>query len=158
MNREKKIVVFIIVFLLIFSSCLIINKTFSRHRSTIIGSGETDVAKWELLLNGDDQSINLTPGGSSVNYVLRLTSNSNISGSYSIEISNLPNTVRVSVDDGEYIEPVNGIVLFENAGSFNASSSSVVNNHTLSFKAISGASSVSNRELDIDVIAVQDNI
>lgn len=158
MNREKKIITFIIVFLLILSSCLIINKTFSRHRSTIIGSGETDVAKWELFLNGDSQSINLTPGGSSVDYTLRLTSNSEVSSKYSIEISNLPDTVKIALDNGEFVEPIDGVILFEDSGSFDASSNSVVNNHTLSFKAISGASSVSNRELDIDIIAVQNNI
>lgn len=158
MSREKKIITFIIIFLVVLSSCFLINKTFSKNSSMVIGSGENDVAKWELLLDGDAQSISLSPGGSAVNYTLRVTSNSEVSSKYSIEISNLPNTVRVSVDNGEYIEPVNGIILFENSGSFNASTSSIVNNHTLSFKAISGASSVSNRELNIDIIAVQDNI
>ena len=158
MNREKKIITFIIIFFIVFSSCFLINKTFSKHSSMVIGSGETDVAKWELLLDSDSGSINLVPGGSSVNYTLRLTSNSEVSSNYSIKISNLPDTVRISLDNGEFIGPTNGEILFENSGSFNSSSSSVINNHTLSFKAIDGASSVSNRELDIDIIAVQDNI
>ena len=136
MSREKKIITFIIIFFVVLFSCFLVNKTFAKHTSTVIGSGETDIAKWELLLDG----------------------NSEVSSKYSIEISNLPDTVRIALDNGEYKVPVNGTILFENSGSFKSSSSSVINNHTLSFKAVSGASSVSNRELDIDIKAVQDNI
>ena len=158
MNREKKIITFIIIFFVVLFSCFLVNKTFAKHTSTVIGSGETDIAKWELLLDGSSGSVDLVPGGSAVNYTLRVTSNSEVSSKYSIEISNLPDTVRISLDNGEYKVPLNGTILFENSGSFRSSSSSVINNHTLSFKAINGASSVSNRELDVDIIAIQDNI
>ena len=158
MNREKKIITFIIIFFVVLFSCFLVNKTFSKHTSIVIGSGETDVAKWELILDGDDNSVDLVPGGSPIDYTLRVTSNSEVSSKYSIEISNLPDTVRISLDNGEYKEPLNGTILFENSGSFISSNTSIVNNHTLSFKAISGASSVVNRELEINIIAIQDNI
>lgn len=158
MSREKKIITFIIIFFVVFFSCFLVNKTFSRYSSQVIGSGETDIAKWELILDGDNNSIDLSPGGSSVNYTLKLTSKSEVSGNYSIKISNLPDTVRISLDSGEYMVPIDGVILFEDSGSFKASSSNIINNHILSFKAVEGASSVSNRELDIDIIAKQDNI
>ena len=158
MNREKKIVTFIIIFFVVFFSCFLVNKTFSSYRSNIIGSGETDIAKWELLINGDDNSINLVPGGSAVDYILRVTSKSNVSSNYSIELSDLPSDVKVSLDNGSYETPSNGVIEFSDCGSFTSSVTSVINDHTLSFKAISGASNVSNRELDIDVVAVQDDI
>jgi hypothetical protein len=158
MNREKKIITFIIIFLLLLSSCFLINKTFSRFGATVVGSGETDVAKWELLVDDNQQSVNLLPGGDSVDYTLRLTSNSEVSSCYSIELSNLPSSVRISLDNGNYITPIDGVVAFENSGCFKSSTSSVIKNHTLSFKAISGAESVSNRKIDVDIIAIQDNI
>jgi hypothetical protein len=158
MNREKKIITFIIIFFVVFFSCFLVNKTFSRYRSNVIGSGETDIAKWELLINGDDNSINLVPGGSAVNYILRVTSKSNVSSNYSIELSDLPSDVKVSLDNGAYRVPVNGVITFSNCGNLNATSSSTYNDHTLSFMAINGAGSVTNREVNIDIIAEQDNI
>lgn len=158
MNREKKIVTFILVFLIVLSSYFFITKAFSRYGTTVVGSGETDIAKWELLIGDNDQSINLLPGGNPIDYTLKLTSNSEVSSCYSIEISNLPNTVRIALDGGNYEEPSNGTIMFEDSGCFRSSTSSIVKNHTLSFKAISGAASVSNREIDIDIVAVQSDI
>lgn len=158
MNREKKIITFIIIFFVVFFSCFLVNKTFSSYRSNIIGSGETDIAKWELLINGDDNSINLVPGGSAVDYILKVTSKSNVSSNYSIELSNLPSDVKVSLDNSAYRVPVNGVITFSNCGDLDATSSSAYNNHTLSFMAINGASSVMDREVNIDIIAEQDNI
>lgn len=158
MNREKKIITFIIVFFVVLSSYYFVTTTFSKARSTVVGSGETDVAKWELLIDDHEESIDLIPGGDSVTYTLRLTSNSEVAGAYSIRISNLPDSVRVSLDNGSYETPSNGVIEFSDCGSFTSSVTSVINDHTLSFKAISGASNVSNRELNIDVVAVQDDI
>lgn len=158
MNREKKIITFIIVFFVVVSSYFFVTTTFSKARSTVAGSGETDIAKWELLIDDHEESINLLPGGEPIAYTLRLTSNSEVAGDYSIRISNLPDSVRISLDNSSYEVPSNGVIEFEDCGYFESSTTSVINDHTLSFKAISGAGNVSNRELDIDVIAVQDDI
>lgn len=158
MNKKKKIIVFIIVFFLVFFSCFFINKTFSSYKSNVISSGETDVAKWELLVDSDQSSIDLVPGGASGSYILDVTSKSEVSSSYSIEISNIPEGVQISLDEGTYKDPISGIVTFTDCGHFNSTSSSIVNEHRITFKATSSASVISNRELNIDIIAKQDNI
>ena len=83
-----------------------VNRTFASYRSNIITSGETDVAKWELLVDGDRNSIDLVPGGSSVSYILSVTSKSEVSSTYSIIIDNLPNGVQIALDEGDYVEHI----------------------------------------------------
>lgn len=158
MTQGKKLVVFLIVFFLLFFSFVFINKTFSSYRSNVISSGETDIAKWELLVDGDQDNINLVPGGASVSYTLEVTSKSEVSSEYSIIISNLPEGVQIALDDGGYRDPVSGIITFTDCGHFNSTSSSIVNEHRITFKATSSAGNISGRELNIDVRVTQDNI
>ena len=158
MTRKKKLIVFLIVFFLVFLSCVMVNRTFASYRSNIITSGETDAAKWELLVEGDRNSIDLVPGGSSVSYILSVTSKSEVSSTYSIIIDNLPNGVQIALDEGDYVDPVDGIITFTDCGRFNATDSFINNEHRITFRATSSSGNVFNRELNIDIDVKQDNI
>ena len=155
--RKKRFILFMILFVFTFSAYFIVN-SFAAYKGEIISSGSTDIAKWEVLtLNTGEPTIDLSPGGSAASYLLRITSTSHVVAGYDITISNLPDSVRVSLDNGSYVTPVNNTVTFSDVDHIDATDNTV-KEHTISFRATNDSTAVSNREISIDVKFVQDEI
>lgn len=157
-KKTKRILIFVICFLFVFSIYFSIN-TLAKYSSNVVTSKATDVAKWEVLsLNEEEETINLSPGGDAMSYLLRITSKSDVKTNYSIVITNLPDTVMVSIDHGMFEEPVNNTVTFSNINYYIDASDASVKEHIISFKAIDGAQTVADREIDLDVVFIQEEI
>ena len=159
MNREKRLIVFAILFLMVFSSYFIINKTLSKDKTNVVAGGETDVARWEMIVdNQGSDNIELPIGGEGINYTLNITRKSDVAHKYSIYLTNVPNNIAASVDSGEFQTSVNGEITFEDAGEFDADSQDIEETHTITFKALSGAQEVSDIQIGLDVKFTQNEL
>ncbi len=120
-------------------------------------SSTANLAGWNVSLQPSlNNNISLIPNGSSGSYTLTVESNSDVDTSYTIVVSNIPNGVEVKLDnENNFRTPVSNKVTFSNVGTiaYNANSKSVT--HTLTFRAISGATVVNNQSVDVDVIFQQ---
>ena len=134
-------------------------QTFAIFRKSKTGAGTIDTATWSVTRsvsqNGD--SIDLTKGENTDNYLLTVQSASEVDVIYSIIISNLPTGVEVDLDNsGNYRTPDNGTIRIDPAGTINYNDSIKTKNHTLTFRATNGATPITDHEIDIDVEFKQD--
>ncbi len=155
--KNNKIRSLILVFgmLLLLSTVL----TFAILRASGSGSGTIRTAKWSVSRNysqtGD--SIEIYQGGATDSYTLTVQSASEVDVLYKIIISNLPTGVEVDIDNTGYLTPTAGTLIIENANTvINYNDSVKTKTHTLTFKAASTASLVTDREINIDVEFRQD--
>jgi hypothetical protein len=155
--KNNKIRSLILVFgmLLLLSTVL----TFAILRASGSGSGTIRTAKWSVSRNysqtGD--SIEIYQGGATDRYTLTVQSASEVDVLYKIIISNLPTGVEVDIDNTGYLTPTAGTLIIENANTvINYNDSVKTKTHTLTFKAASTASLVTDREINIDVEFRQD--
>ena len=156
--KTKRMFIFITLFVLMISSYFIVG-SLGKYKSNVIASGSTPIAKWEVLYVSENyKEINLTSGGESINYLLDIISNSDVAANYSVIISNLPDSVKISFDNSEYVSPINGVIEFNDCGSINVNEKGVLKRHTLSFKAIRNLEEVNNKRIEIDVNFVQKEI
>ena len=155
---KEKYVVFILMFIAIFTLYFNFN-TLSRYAGTAQGNGSIQVAKWDVGIEDSLNSkiVNIVSGNSE-SYVLQVKSASETANNYSINLSNIPNDIQVQLDGGTTKSPTSGIVSFENVGTFNANSSGQTRNHTLTFISSLNTVAVTNCNIDIDVIFVQEEI
>ena len=150
---KKKIlrsILFVVIILFVF--CAI--QTFAIFKKASSGANSIQTATWSVTrsqsANGD--SIDVTPGIATDNYILTVQSNSEVDVVYSIIIRNLPTGVEVDIDNsGNYRVPVNGTVTISSAGTINYNDTVKTKNHTLTFRATNGATPISDQEIDIDV-------
>ncbi len=154
-NNKLKILIFVVGISLIF--CTI--HTFALMRMGTNGSGSLDAATWSVSRNysqpGD--SLELYPGGATDSYTLTVESHSEVDVLYKIIISNLPSDVEVDIDNTGYQEATAGVLTIENANTvINYNDSIKTKTHVLTFRATSGASLVTDQEIDIDVEFRQD--
>ena len=140
---KKKILV--IVVLLVFIS--IISYTLAIYRGRNSGTATIRGANWSVSTSGNN-SLNLT-AGSTANYTLTVTNDSEVDVLYSIELSNLPSGVSVKLDNGSFVQESNNKVTFSNVGTLLYGASP--RNHTLTFSTEIDASTVSNRTIGINV-------
>ena len=148
------------VFLLI---CLILitiyhtNDTMSKYSSMISGDSSARTAKWDVSIEPVTASnvINMVTGSASQDYTIKVKSRSEVSSSYSIIVSNVPNDVRVSIDDGTEQTPSNNTVTFSNVGTINVGDSSNEKQHKLTFRAPLASNAVTNNQVSIQVSFTQ---
>jgi len=120
-------------------------------------SGIAGIAEWNVSITPDNNnSIQLRPNGTPGSYTLTVESSSEVDTSYSIVVSNIPSGVQVKINtENDFRIPTNNKVTFSNVGTilYNASPKTVT--HTLTFKAVNGATLVNNQTVDVDVIFEQ---
>lgn len=153
---KKKYKIFLIIYSAFFTLS-IISVSLSKYSSSFITHGSQKIAKWDVSLNTLD---NLTNNydivvGNSVSYTLKVISNSEVAVSYSIIISKLPNDILVSFDGENYISPINNSISYENVGSFFADDINNVHEHIIIFKTTADTQAALNKEIDLDVVFVQ---
>ena len=155
---KGKYVAFVLLFMAFFTLYFTSN-TLSRYAGTTAGNGSVRVAKWDVGIGEtlDPKTLNIV-SGTSANYVLEVKSASETASNYSINLSNIPAGVEVQLDGAAAVTPTNGEVSFANAGSFNANSSGLTRNHTLTFVTTLDTAAVNNNEVDIDVVFVQEEL
>jgi len=153
--KNKKIQIFVLVYLTIFTSYFSII-TLSKYSGRINGSGQMTIAKWDVSLASNDDSVSVLSGSNGTTYNLNVVSASDVGIDYYITINNIPTGVAVLLDGVE--ATVNaGVAEFGKVGSIYANDSNKTKTHTLTFKAPLGTNSVTNRAVGIDVKFVQIN-
>ena len=153
--RKKIIVILLLPVLILVTFCAM--KTFGLLRSSGSATGSLITAEWSVSRNQSEStdSIEVIPEMSTDTYNLTVTSSSEVDVKYTVIVSNLTVGVEVQLDDGTFQTPSNGTIrLTKNGGvtgTINYNDDPKTKNHTLTFRAISSAQTVSDREIDIDV-------
>lgn len=155
---KKKIIktLLLIIALLVISYSV---NTFAIFRKIGSGTGTLNTATWSVTRSQSQSgdSIDLTAGTTTDDYILTVQSNSEVDVVYSIIISNLPSGVEVDLDNsGTYLTPTSGTITINNAGTIDYNDSVKTKTHTLTFRATSGATTVSDQSINIDVQFKQD--
>lgn len=148
---KKKVILSFAFVMILF---VVVATTFSIYRKTASGTGSITTATWNISRSTSQQgdSIDVIPGGSDDTYDLTVTSGSEVDVTYTIVLSNLPNDIRVKLDDGDFLPPdfvTHKLTIA--GGTINYNDSIKTKNHTLTFRAASGAQTVSAQKIDIDV-------
>ncbi len=155
--RNKKIEL-IIVICLLFVLC--IPSSFGIYKSISGNNNLVDSAVWSVGLNqtGINGNVLAMEGSTNGTYILKIISESEVDVAYSITVSGLPSGVDVSLDNynnGAFQTPISGSTTFSNAGVINYTGQSEEVTRTLTFKANTGATIVSNQPVNISVEFVQ---
>ena len=132
----------------------IVATTLAIFRSSASTNGSIRAATWSISRSqsGSGDSLEVIPGLANDVYNLTVTSWSEVDVTYTVIIRNLPAGVEVSLDNGAFQTPTSGTVTLSNAQTvINYNDAVKTKNHTLTFRAISGAQVVSEQEIDIDV-------
>ena len=156
---KERIILFIFVYL-IFASLYFSVNTLAKYTGTVSGTGETQVAKWEVSATPNSNSpMNIIAGNENASYKITVTSTSEVGCDYSISLSNVPTGVMVKLDDEDPVTVGNDKkVTFTNCGEFSANTQGQQRIHTLELKAGIDITPVSNNEMNVDVSFVQDTI
>ncbi len=114
----------------------------AKFQSTSNSTTGAKVAKWSVSIEPVTASnvLNIVTGSTAQDYIVKVKSLSEVSSAYSLIVSNVPNDVTVSLDDGTAQTPVNNTVTFSNAGSFSVGGGSNERQHKLTFNAPLNAS------------------
>ena len=131
--NKKRIIIFIIAIITFANSYLI-----AKYTSSPTGSDTSTVAKWDVTYDTSDNAsdtINLISGNGTSNYIIKVTSESEVAASYSIKLSNVPSEMEVKIDNGTYKTPINNNIEFNNVGSFSGNNINTTYTHTLTFNA-----------------------
>ena len=148
----KKMILLSLAFVMVIFA--IVATTFAIFRGSSSGTGNIRAATWSVSRSQSQagDSLQVIPELATDTYDLTVTSGSEVDVIYTIVIGNLPSGVEVSLDNGAYQGPTNGTIRITNAQTvINYDDAIKTKNHTLTFRAVSGATIVSNQEIDIDV-------
>lgn len=135
-----------------------VNNASSKYKTETNGNSNKTVAKWEVALSPITVGnvFHIVTGNTSVDYSIKVESNSDVSCKYAIIISNIPNDILVALDDGTPQTPSNNSITFNDVGTFNIGSNIKERTHKLSFSApINSSASIS--QVNIQVAFTQIN-
>ena len=156
-TMRKRIILFGLMYLAFMTAYLSMN-SFSKYVGVSSGSGNVQIAKWEVYSNSNSENIvNMVAGNTRATYEVKVVSNSDVACTYSIEVSNIPNNVRIKLDNGEYKEPQDGKIVFPSCGRFDAGNNNEEVYHTLTVEADLSVGEIV-RQLEVDTIFVQEEI
>ena len=128
-----------------------IPNALSMYKSNARANFGISVARWSVSSQSDSDNISFISGNGVSSYNLTVTSTSDVSVKYSIELSDIPNGVLVKLDDGDYQTPVHGKVKFTDVSTLLMNNDQ--NSHVLTFTAPVGVTA--NNDMSIDVIFEQ---
>lgn len=157
---NKKRLMFLAIFLVVFAiSVFLIPPTLAIFRSTSVGTGTINLAKWEVSLNqtGINNTLNLVSGVNNQTYTVKVKSTSEVDIEYKFIISGVPDGVEIALGDSDTFKAPdsNHQIEFDNVGTILYSDSTKEKSHTLKFKSNLGTEEVSNKKIDISVVANQ---
>lgn len=148
---KKKIVIALCLLAILL---VMISGTYALYKSSGSGNASMVAATWSVSLVGDDDDIELTSGSTEQEYLLTVKNDSEVSVSYIIKITNLPDGVKVKLDTGSYREESNNEIIFDDDREL-LINGITQRNHTLTFTAPLDSVEVSNQKIKIDVIFKQ---
>lgn len=131
---RKKTIIIIILAIITFSNSYLI----AKYTSFFNGLASSNVAKWNVTYDTSDNisdTLNLVSGNGTKDYIIKVTSASEVAVNYSIILSNVPSEMEVKIDNEAYKTPVNNCIEFTNVGLFSGNNVNTTFTHTLTFNA-----------------------
>ena len=153
----RRILTFLCIYFVLFTANYSMS-TFSRYQTDGSNDASVGVAKWDVSVNqvSASNTLNIVSGDSvAQSYKIRVESDSDVTVSYNIILSNIPDEMMVSLDGGTYQTPVNNEITFTNVGIFNVTDEIREKENILYFKAPIDSDIPNTNEIDIDVKLVQ---
>ena len=158
-RRKRKFFLFLLIYLFFVTTYVSLN-TFSKYASTA-NSGTTTqgVAKWDVSLDtsSSGNTINLINGNSSSSqdYLLTVTSQSEVGVNCDLNITNVPNGLKLTIDGTYEYTASNTEINVSNFCLFNANDANDTQNFVLTFTAPLELAAEQNRQIDINVTCIQ---
>ena len=152
--NKKVFSILVISFIL---SLIWMNHSFGLYRNSKVASGTLATANWSVSLNQSEvnDTLSIVPNGANDTYTLNITSTSEVDIKYSIIISNLPAGVEASLDGVNFESQNNHTITFTDIGTILYTDNDKTKTHTITFRALDGATVVNNQKVDIDVTVQQ---
>jgi lipoprotein-anchoring transpeptidase ErfK/SrfK len=153
-RRVRPSIVLITILLLV---VITVPTSIALMRKSTTGTGTLKAAKWDVdLTEDDDNNLEVIRGElSNDRYTFTVSNDSEVDVVYKVILSNVPNNVQVKLDDGTYEGPTDGTITIDPAGTLLYSAQGSEQTHTLTFKALWGASLVTNEQIQLDVVISQ---
>ena len=153
-RRLRPSIVLIAILLLVGT---IIPTSIALMRKSATGTGTLKASKWDVDLTEDnDNSLEVIRGElSNDTYTFTVSNDSEVDVEYKVILSNVPENVQVKLDNGEFRSPSSGTITIDPAGTLLYSAQGSEQTHTLTFKALWGASLVTNEQIQLDVVIAQ---
>ena len=133
---------------------------YAKYISNVHNNAASRAAKWTvdcITTDNASDTLNLIAGDNTKNYVLKITSTSEVALNYSVIMSNIPSGIEAKIDNGTYQAPVNGTITYTNVGNFSANNLNVEHTHTITFRATLNPSIPATNNINIDVNYTQIN-
>ena len=153
--RYSGFAIFLLLCLALFTIAQI-NDAKSKYKSNAGGDSNATIAEWVVALNPvtEGNDFNMVTGNTNVDYTIKVKSSSQVSCNYTIIISNVPNDIKVCLDDVNEKSPSENRVIFSNVGSFIIGDGIEEKTHKLSFSAPI-ESNANNNQINIQVVFTQ---
>ena len=131
--------------------------TKAIFRTSAVTQGNVVTANWNVgMTEGTDNELSvISKEMKSDSYTFKVSSNSEVDVTYKIVLTNVPAKVLVKLDNGSYQGTDTGTITIDPAGTILYSDTEKEVTHTLFFKALEGATAVTNLEIGMDVVISQ---
>ena len=153
----RRLITFLCVYSVLFTTNYSMS-TFSRYQSNSANTSSAGVAKWDVSVNqlSFTNVLGIVSGDEvAQSYRLKVESDSDVTVSYNITLSNLPDEIMVSLDGDTYQTPVDNEIVYSNVGIFNVTDQTKEKEHILYFKVPIDSDVPSTNEIDVDVTLTQ---
>ena len=148
MNRYIR---FILIFFFLIIICNIVN-TYCKYQSNNSFNNSIAIAKWEVDTNINNEILNLVSNNNVQDYIVNISYKSDVASDYQIILSNIPEGIKVSLNDDMYINSDNNHQIVFNAGIINATKEQVNIADTLHFISTLDSDNLSNYKIQIEVV------
>lgn len=159
MNKKRRLKKKAVIALLLITITFTNSFLLAKFTSGASGNNSSRVAKWTVECTNCDttnpKEVSLIAGNDTLTqeYTLTVKSTSEVSASYKVVLTNVPSTMQVKIDSGEYQTPTNSAITFIDANyKINASDNTKTKTHTLTFKVPIDLDFNEPNNIDIDVV------
>ena len=161
-NRQilkRRFINFLLVYFLLYTSYFSLI-TLSQYIDMTEKNGSVSIAKWEVELDNtiSNSSLDIVHGNDSQSYIFKVISKSEVAAKYSIKLSNLPEGIKVSIDNKEFYNPIDNQLIFDNVGSFIANDSNSIHEHIITFSMPLDSIIEGIKDVNFDLILEQNTI
>lgn len=163
-KKTRKLKKRIIKFVSLYVACFLILfsvYTVAKYLGITSAGGTKDIAKWEVLYDSSENEsykLNLVSGNETEtqNFRIKVTSTSEVSATYSLIITNVPNGIEAKVDNKSYVSSNNTITI-PDIGTINANDEIKTKYHTITFNVPLDSEVIGDNDIDIELKFVQND-
>ena len=152
-TKARRIILFFSIYIILFTANFSM-MAFSRYNINQSGNASIGIAKWDVSVNNvsPNNFLNIVSGDTPQSYKIKVKSQSEVSTTYTIILSDVPSELEVSLDGREYKKPnANNKITYSDIGSFDINDDTTECEHTLSFKAPIDSDIPNINEISIDI-------